>query len=94
MFFGLRGRGGAGTDQAAPQATDATAAPVSPSGSPAASAGADTIAAPGPADAPGRVLFGEMTWFPSAGYLVVVPDELDEWFAEPLTLPTRRAMSA
>jgi hypothetical protein len=42
----------------------------------------------------GCVLFGEMTWFPSAGYLVVNPDEVDERFAESLTLPIRRAMSA
>ena len=40
------------------------------------------------------MLFGEMTWFPSAGYLVVHPDEDDERFAALLTLPTRRAMSA
>ncbi len=42
----------------------------------------------------GQVLFGEMTWFPSAGFLRIDPPGADEMLGNLLTLPNVRSAAA
>lgn len=43
----------------------------------------------------GKILFGEMTWFPSAGYVIVQPEDMDPRVGAMIKLPgVSRALSA